>query len=848
MGRDLALTPRGRRLTFLVLSLLTPLSVRAQARADADPPPAWLGAANAAETSRLAEDALQRLRPEQRGVYLRAVGAAFQRRCPECLQGPERRRCVESHRTLALGFAAVEPSLVEWFLYCAAQYQADDFDCDGALVTLAEIEDRLPGEQALAFERRQLQVDCLVQLQQLSAADRLCEGAAAAATSSLQRAQVLAQRGSVNVMLGRLDLASRNLAAAQALFLEIAPDAPGVVDLRFELLQRRWDLLAVREQVDLVAAEIDEFERAQTAGGRVLASGWRAVLEVYRANTAFVATHLDPTRIPAAIAATERALAVPDIQARNVELLRLWRADLELRRDDFAAAREWLARAVGPRLSPRGRALAAPIAAELARRGGAPASELAQHVAELRAILREMTTTWREVAWDGESTGFLRLGTRLRVVGELIASTVAVFGDARAFADVLELQCCTSVSRARGAVPPTLEELRALLLPAGHGMLVYVPAWGRSHLFVLDRVHLVHVPLAAAAQLRAGVVAMQRELQALDVDASSAAVAAVRQRSRDLVDTLVPAAARELARPWDHLTVTGANLLGGLSFGCLPWTEEQLLGERFALVATASLPLLIALGRTAAPPVRDTSFDVRVFATLQPGAEFARRNAIEPGTRLDEVGWQAVAAELPMRGEQRVGAAASVGAWLRGSRRRTEGLSILFAHGEPPVDDQPPALGLAPDQEYDDGLLTPAVVAAAPQRGVFVLAACEAARGPVRMGDDDVAASMAGAFLGAGATAVVASRASLRASIYLDLTRHLLVELRKTCTLAEAVRRARLAAAEGDAARALLLGQIDCIGWDHAMVSARPRRWWPWLVLVGGLLLVSLRRVRWGRR
>jgi hypothetical protein len=60
----------------------------------------------------------------------------------------------------------------------------------------------------------------------------------------------------------------------------------------------------------------------------------------------------------------------------------------------------------------------------------------------------------------------------------------------------------------------------------------------------------------------------------------------------------------------------------------------------------------------------------------------------------------------------------------------------------------------APDARHPDGALTPPRIAAVQLRGLVVLAACHAARGPLRMGDDDVAESLAGAFLGAGADAV----------------------------------------------------------------------------------------------
>ena len=113
----------------------------------------------------------------------------------------------------------------------------------------------------------------------------------------------------------------------------------------------------------------------------------------------------------------------------------LW-PDLELRSQRYDAARSLLAQATGGAPSRRGRWLSAPIACELARRTGADRATLEQHEATLRNVLQEMIAEWREVDWERESTGFLRLGSRLRIVGELVGVTMALHGPERALEDV----------------------------------------------------------------------------------------------------------------------------------------------------------------------------------------------------------------------------------------------------------------------------------------------------------------------------------------------------------------------------------------------------------------------------
>ena len=831
VGRDVALTPRRRggrspatSALLLLLGAWSAPAAQAQTEVTGAISLPWLESTTPADVAAGMQQALAALRPPQHGEYLRTVGVAFQGGHPDCLHGAERRRCVLAQAPVLAAVAATEPGLVEWFTYEAATYLAAGNDCEGAIVTLDTFAALAPRALDRAFDRRRLRIDCLAELQRLAEADRACEVTEATPVTPLQRAQLLAQRGSVNVMLGRLDQATRCLQQASSLVSQLvatARDDPTAALVEFEVLLRQLDLFAAREQFDTARAANARFVARRELDGRPLSSEERTTLRVHDVAADYHSTQRHPTRIDATIERIAELLATPKLDPHHAELLTIWGADLALRKGHHDDARALLQRAAARSPSRRGRWSSAPIASELARGTGADRATLAQHEATLRDVLQEMIAEWREVSWEQESTGFLRLGSRLRILAELVAVTTALHGPERGLQDVFLVQCCTTVSRARGAVPLPLADLRAQLLPAGHGALVFVPAWNESHVFAIDRSQVVHARLQRASELRLGVEALQQELRSLDDEApTSAALDAVRARSEDLAAALLPASIRRVLDSWHHVTITGGNLLGGVPFECLAWEHGRLLGERFAVATTASLPLLTVLRRgTTTTPVGG-ELVARIFATLTPAAGFAARNGIADSAALAGQGWERWLANLPPGAACHVETAATVAAWRNSCRTACHDLTILLAHGEQPVDGLPPALGFSPDAEHPAGTLTPTEITAVPQHGLVVIAACLAARGPVRMGDDDVAATLAGAFLFAGADAVVASAAPLRLSLHLEVGAAFTAAMRAGYSPDEALRLARIAAAAGDPAQAFRAGQITLFGWGAERIVA----------------------------
>ena len=820
-------------LGVVALALATAAASAAQAASTgADDELAWLRARDEAAARADLASTLARLPADRRSDYLRRLGAALRSSPATVLPGGARRRLVEAHYDLLRAHGTAEPSLVEWFATRAADFCAAGFDHEGALAVLADIAAMVATSTQFEPQRRLQELDYRVACQQLGAADALCERMLAAATTPAARADVMARRGSIDVMLGRLDVATLRLDAAAGLLAECEAAGETTAGRRFLLLCRRLDLLTAREQFDAVRPQIQRFERERSAAGKPLDDEQRRQLELHALAADYRATQEDPERIAATVAGLEAALAGPSLSAAARALASLWLADLELRRGRLARAEELLA--LADRTPTRAhRWLSAAIRSELARATNADAEQLARHEADLRAILREMIAEWRQLSWERESTGFLRLGARLRMLAELVAVTAQRHGPEAALQDVLDVQCCTGLSRARGAAALPFTELRQRVLRDGHGALVFVPAWNGSHLFAFDKTRCVHAILPRAAELRRRTATLREELLALDHDAPPApTVAALGQRGAELATALLPPAVRQLMANWTHLTITGGNLLGAPAFGCLPWDDGTLLGERFALATIGSLPLLARLQESAPPPADD--LPCRVVATLSPAADFAARNDIQERLLLAGDRWQRLLAALPPDTNLHVDGDATVAAYLAADAARADRLAVLLAHGEPPAVDRAPALGLAPDARHPDGALTPPRIAAVQLRGLVVLAACHAARGPLRMGDDDVAESLAGAFLGAGADAVVASPAPLRLGMHLAASAAVVQSVRAGIDAAEALRLARVQLAAGGQVERYRAAQLEVTGLGAlALAPPRPAGGIPWGLAAG---------------
>ncbi len=832
--------------TLVATAVLTATG-RVRAQTDVSSLAAWLHEPTAAAAEASLRQCLAELAPGERSEYLRVVAQALVSDPPAAVRADVARRCVRAHAPLLAELAATQAPLCEWFVLYAANFLAFADGPEGALATLAEADRLVPGATALLVPRRLLEVDCLVAQRQLLAADRRCAELERFANAPLDAAALLQRRGTIEVMLGRLDAASGCLDAAARLLDALPPERSAERrDAELQLLLRRLDLMTANERFAAVGPAVRRFAAQRERDGAPLDGAQRTLLRLHEVGADYLAAQHQLIDVDAAAAAVESLRTSPELPARERDLCTIWLADLELARGDLARARSLLAVV---EVSRRDQWLTTAIAARLARRSAAHRDVLLAHETQLRAELHALVEEWREAAAQRGSAGFLRLGPRLRTLAELIAVTDLLHGPERALADVLTVQACTAVSRARGARAQPVAELRRRLFTDGDGALVFVPAWDTSHVFAVDRTEVLRCELPRASAIRQLAANVRVELGALDAErVAEPTLAAVRAHATALADALLPAQLRQRMRGWRHVVITGGNLLGNPPFACLPWDERTLLGERFGVARIASLPLLERLHADASATAAAAALPARLVATLTPTAEFAGRNALGAPVALAGARWQRLLDELPAGSTCAVDRDATPAAVLADGPAR---LTIVLAHGEQPSLGAEPALGLAADPRHRDGALTAADVRSSRQRGVVVIAACHASRGPLRMGDDDAADSLADAFLVAGATAVVASAAPLRASLHLDAAAALLHALTAGANPAEALRRARVAIGGSDDAQRYRAAQLELLGVGTVPLVEAPAEmplraaWW-WVlaasVLVAGAAVARSRR------
>jgi hypothetical protein len=117
------------------------------------------------------------------------------------------------------------------------------------------------------------------------------------------------------------------------------------------------------------------------------------------------------------------------------------------------------------------------------------------------------------------------------------------------------------------------------------------------------------------------------------------------------------------------------------------------------------------------------------------------------------------------------------------------------------------------------------------------------------MGDDDVAESLAGAFLGAGADAVVASPAPLRLGMHLAASAAVVQSVRAGIDAAEALRLARVQLAAGGQVERYRAAQLEVTGLGAlALAPPRPAGGIPWGLAAGVAAVAVLLGVSWRRR
>lgn len=380
--------------------------------------------------------------------------------------------------------------------------------------------------------------------------------------------------------------------------------------------------------------------------------------------------------------------------------------------------------------------------------------------------------------------GFLYYDNRRIALAELIRLHLQVAGEQEgavaALEDLLLAQNLGSLSKALGAEPAGLPEIRDHLLEPGRGILFYLPSPDRSYLFLMDMEKVSAVELASEFDL----VRARRDL--LEALMEPGMEQKLNEAGQHLARLLLPRSIRETLASWKGITLVGLDLLGWTPFECLPLAPGRAIGMEKAVNWLPSPAVGIQLAKRIAEPIEpDPSEEPEVLMLVAPENQRSL-DALDRPIKL-----------IRLIKDQMLDLRASVGPHSleflsneqateeRITRGSMEGISVLclYAHGalrRPEADgeeilERPATLVLSPSNGFD-GLVGPEEIEGIRSPGVVVLSACGAAAGLRRFGDDGIN-HLGGAFFLAGAHTVLLTRARLEVDSTAELTAHFMENL-----------------------------------------------------------------------
>lgn len=544
----------------------------------------------------------------------------------------------------------------------------------------------------------------------------------------------------------------------------------------------------------------------------------------------------------------------PVLQNHALRRLLEW-STLRKEPDEAAAYLHRLQRLNGS-LAPRETSLQTELLLLQDQRKPCTGKELRAQKQAQQAAFDELQASWRRTPPRSGGIGFLHYLDRREAIGQLVAITLRAAAPTReappeaaikeALQYVMAAQTHGALAKLLKAGVPNVNQLQSLL-GAKQGVVLFLPTRSQTHVFALTNKQVSYHPVQQGAlkirnDIQLFLDVLKQVTNRLDHSESEATELATKLKTigARLSKVLVPDALRTELATWDKLTIIGSELLHGpvsgsadagylnyLPIECLPWNDEQLFGQHFAIDHNASLPVWKAMAERAAPTGRLSH--LRLFGVLN-----------ESGTRSADGSTPAIAKadRLPSEWVEQVGAAfkqrdphfdeacllEKVTPPKRQGKRtaaaeRTasdSSIAMFLAHGGYDGSDERGSYL----QLYGDRLDCPAAQRLgspdAPFADIVLLAACRAAKGPNRAGDSP--ANLGGAFLLAGATAVMQSRFDLSLRRTQSLLSEVLEQLAKGATSAGAMRTVRAAAPADDALDAYRTGVLQVHGYGQAPV------------------------------
>lgn len=613
---------------------------------------------------------------------------------------------------------------------------------------------------------------------------------------------------------GRLDeaaaLVAESLDRAKASGSPEAIEKALVRDQAMALATGRF--LASRKVIEQHLATVDAKDTAT-----------RALLLVYRGYAESGAAETDPQMLSAAKATLDEArqLAKGHLQVRAD----LKRVDLALRAADVAAAGAALAdceHSLGPLPAqdplPRDQSERISLVTRFLLLRKAPPAELRAWLPTQRRAQQALADEWQRQPPSRGGIGFLQLGQRRELLAcgialelSLAAAEQRTDGAARALQILVDLQAETSLARARGAAPCQVAALQRDLLGGNRGALVFLPSRQTTYAFYVDGKDVACFELCGYGTLAKACSTAAGRLARSPVAAGPERTLrneALRTSLRAAAQQLLPAPLLARVLPLDGLTVVGADLLGGLPLETLLLEDGRLLGEVVPIDNTGSLPLALALTRSAPPASRGQAKVLvagctEVAAPSTAGVENFTFPAAELQPGLSQLPGATVLCDAQVtRGT------------LLGTRLQDYDIVHVIAHHVPGTG--PTGAGRL---VVHDGFVERADLDGHAVHGLAIVSACGGGQGPLRSGEGDAFTSVAGSFLWNGATAVIASRNELLVLDHLRLMQRVYAGLAAHATPARALRDARQAMApDSDLLQRTNRAVVQVFGAGHVAV------------------------------
>lgn len=387
---------------------------------------------------------------------------------------------------------------------------------------------------------------------------------------------------------------------------------------------------------------------------------------------------------------------------------------------------------------------------------------------ELANLVGSLFSDWRNQPLRSGGSGRFLYDARRELVATLIALDRRVLPpESAALVACQHLESALSLgtlSRRLGSGPVDPLLVQRKYLPPDGGILMYAGGLEDLHLILVDRDSIEHVELNHRVGLHDSMMRLCDEIEVPPHSSAENAEALVAKLASDLAADLLPQVVCARIRNWRSLVLVGEERLA-LAWQALPW-GRGCIGTEFAVSHVPSLSLFVALEqRHRARPAAAENTALAIIADPRLTAKQVDRWGVGE-LQLSAAARKRLCADVPKPAlVTRFGAEVTAAA-LRDEELMRASLWTIIAHGVTDYSLERSACILLGGP--GDGVLRVAEVEQLRVPRLIALGVCNAAGGPRRVGDDGVH-HLGGAFLSAGADAVVLAGGQLAVGATVEL-------------------------------------------------------------------------------